>query len=226
MLEIYFLVFTRRSRSVFPYLYGVLKGERHGVRQHHTPRHHGTHRTATQPPGHRTRTDTTHTTRTHARPKDGLHTHPHTPAPTARGQRTPTGGPEDRQPGEGERLNPDAPRNGAMLPPRGRPPASPTARNKSTQECTVWCQCWVPTPTPTPPGKQGPRNPAWPPEGTGGQGKGQRLTRNAAQNSRRPPPPRNALRSPPRHAAPHRACRLKGTVPVPHTHTPGPTEHG
>ena len=31
VLEIYFSVFTRRSRSVFLYLYGVLEGERHGV---------------------------------------------------------------------------------------------------------------------------------------------------------------------------------------------------
>ena len=31
VLVIYFSVFTRRSRSVFLYLYGVLEGERHGV---------------------------------------------------------------------------------------------------------------------------------------------------------------------------------------------------
>ena len=31
VLIIYFSVFTRRSRSVFLYLYGVLEGERHGV---------------------------------------------------------------------------------------------------------------------------------------------------------------------------------------------------
>ena len=31
VLVIYLSVFTRRSRSVFLYLYGVLEGERHGV---------------------------------------------------------------------------------------------------------------------------------------------------------------------------------------------------
>ena len=31
VLVIYFSVFTRRSRSVFLYLYGLLEGERHGV---------------------------------------------------------------------------------------------------------------------------------------------------------------------------------------------------
>ena len=31
VLVIYFLVFTRGSRSAFLYLYGVLEGERHGV---------------------------------------------------------------------------------------------------------------------------------------------------------------------------------------------------
>ena len=31
VLENYFLVFTRSSRRVFLYLYGVLEGERHGV---------------------------------------------------------------------------------------------------------------------------------------------------------------------------------------------------
>ena len=31
VLQIYFSVFTRRSRSVFLYLCGVLEGERHGV---------------------------------------------------------------------------------------------------------------------------------------------------------------------------------------------------
>ena len=31
MLEEYFSVFTRCSRSIFLYLYGVLEGERHGA---------------------------------------------------------------------------------------------------------------------------------------------------------------------------------------------------
>ena len=48
-----------------------------------------------------------------------------TPAPTTRGSRTPTASPVGGQSGEGERMTPDAPRNGRRHPPRGRPAASP-----------------------------------------------------------------------------------------------------
>ena len=37
--------------------------------------------------------------------------------------------PEDGRQGEGQRLTPDAPRNGGRPPPRGRPPANPAARS-------------------------------------------------------------------------------------------------
>ena len=94
-----------------------------------------------------------------------------TTAPTARGQRTPTARLEDARPGEGERLNSDAPHNGARQPPRGRPPAIPTARTDGLQERTLWGRCWVQTPTSTSPGKHGSRNPGCPPQGTGGRGK-------------------------------------------------------
>ena len=49
-----------------------------------------------------------------------------TPAPTARGSRTPTARPVGGQSGEVERLTPDAPRNSRRHPPRGRPTATPT----------------------------------------------------------------------------------------------------
>ena len=52
--------------------------------------------------------------------------HTRTPAPTTRGSRTPTARPVDGQSGEGERMTPDAPRNGKRHPPRGRPAATPT----------------------------------------------------------------------------------------------------
>ena len=55
--------------------------------------------------------------------------HRHTPAPTARGWRTPTARPAGGQSGEGRRLASDAPRNGGRHPPRGRPPATATASN-------------------------------------------------------------------------------------------------
>ena len=52
--------------------------------------------------------------------------HTRTPAPTTRGSRAPTARPVGRQSGEGERMTPDAPRNGRRHPPRGRPTATPT----------------------------------------------------------------------------------------------------
>ena len=52
-----------------------------------------------------------------------------TPAATVRGQRTPTARPVGGQPGEDERLTLDAPHIGARHPPRGRPPATSTARS-------------------------------------------------------------------------------------------------
>ena len=48
-----------------------------------------------------------------------LSPHTHTPAPTARGWRTPTALLVGRQSGEGERLTSDAPHNGGRHPPRG-----------------------------------------------------------------------------------------------------------
>ena len=56
--------------------------------------------------------------------EQGAHTR--TPAPTTRGSRTPTARPVGGQSGEGERMTPDAPRNGRRHPPQGRPPATPT----------------------------------------------------------------------------------------------------
>ena len=55
--------------------------------------------------------------------------HTHTPAPTARGWRTPTARPVGGQSGEGERLTSDAPHSGGRHPPRGRPPTDATARS-------------------------------------------------------------------------------------------------
>ena len=91
----------------------------------------------------------------------------HTPAPTARGWRTPTARPVGGQFGDGERLTLDAPHNGGRQPPRGRPSATPTASNAGPQGRTQWNRCWVPTPTPTAPGTHGSRYPGCPPQRTG-----------------------------------------------------------
>ena len=61
-------------------------------------------------------------------PAEGTEQGPHTrtPAPTTRGSRTPTARPVGGQSGEGERMTPDAARNGRRHPPRGCPAATPT----------------------------------------------------------------------------------------------------
>ena len=97
--------------------------------------------------------------------------HTHTPAPTARGWRTPTARPVGGQSGEGQRLTSDAPHNGRRRPPWGRPSAIPTASNAGPQGRTPWGRGWVPTPAPTAPGTHGSQNPGLPPQRAGGLGR-------------------------------------------------------
>ena len=97
--------------------------------------------------------------------------HTHTPAPTARGWRTPTARPVGGQSGEGQRLTSDAPHNGGRHPPRGRPSATPTASNAGPQGRRLLGQCWVHTPAPTAPGTHGSRNPGRPLQRKGGRGR-------------------------------------------------------
>ena len=96
----------------------------------------------------------------------------HTPAPTARGWRTPEARPVGGQSGEGQRLTLDAPHTMVeSTPPRGRPSATPTASNAGPQGHTPWGLCWVPTPAPTAPGTDGSRNPGCLLHRTGGRGR-------------------------------------------------------
>ena len=95
----------------------------------------------------------------------------HTPAPTARGWRTPTGRPVGEQSGEGQRLTSDAPDDCGRHPSGGRHSAAPTASNAGPQGRTLWGRCWVPTPAPTAPGTHGSRNPGCPLQRTGGRGR-------------------------------------------------------
>ena len=97
--------------------------------------------------------------------------HTHTPAPTARGWRTPTARPVGGQSEEGQRLTSEAPHNGGRHPPRRHPSTTPTASNAGPQGRTLWGQCWVPTPAPTAPGTHGSRNPGCPLQRTGGRGR-------------------------------------------------------
>ena len=97
--------------------------------------------------------------------------HTHTPAPTARGWRTPKARPVGGHSGEGQRLTSDAPHNGGRHPPRGRPSATPTASNAGPQGRTLWGRCSVPTPAPTAPGTHGLRNPGCPLQRMGSRGR-------------------------------------------------------
>ena len=100
-----------------------------------------------------------------------LSPHTCTPAPTARGWRTPTGRPEGGQPGEGGAPDLRRPSQRRKAAPRGRPSASPTASNARPQGRTLWGRWSVPTPAPTAPRTHGSRNPGCPPERTGSRGR-------------------------------------------------------
>ena len=69
--------------------------------------------------------------------------------------------PEDGRPGEGQRLTPDAPRNGGRPPPPGTASTTPAARSPH-RACRPGGQCWAPTPTHPRPQHVGggPRQPA------------------------------------------------------------------
>ena len=97
--------------------------------------------------------------------------HTHTPAPTARGWRTPIARPVGGQSGEGQRLTSDAPHNGGRHPPRGRPSAPSTASNAGPQGRTLWGRCWVPTPAPTAAGTHWSQKPGCPLQRKGGRGR-------------------------------------------------------
>ena len=114
--------------------------------------------------------------------------HAHTPAPTARGWRTPTARPMDGQSGEGQRLTSDAPHHGGRRPPSGtlvrhphseqRGPAGahavgpvlgPHARTDRARDTWV-TEPWLPAPE------------------DGRPGEGQRRTPDAPRNAGKRPP--------------------------------------
>ena len=154
--------------------------------------------------------------------------HTHTPAPTARGWRTPTARPVGGQSGEGQRLTSDAPHNCGTHPPRGRPSAIPTASNASPQGRTLWGRSCVPTPAPTATGTHGSQNPGCPLQRTGGRGRDsashQTLLTTVAGT-----PPGDALPPPPQRATPARKgarCGAGARSPRPHQPHPGHTGRG
>ena len=147
--------------------------------------------------------------------------HASTPAPTKYGQQTPAACPKDGQPRKGERLTPDAPHEGTRPPPpRGCPPATPTARNASSQERVLLGWCRARTPAPAAPGEQGQRAPAACPKDWQLK-EGQRLTPDAPHKGGRYPPGQPPA-SPAARIAQHN-MHAKGPVPGPHACTPAST---
>ena len=145
--------------------------------------------------------------------------HTHTPAPTARGWRTPTAQPVGKQLGEGQRLTPDAPHNARRRLPRGRLPATPTASNAGPQGRTLWGRCWVPTPAPTAPGTHGTRNPGCPLQRTGGWGRDSARHQAPLTTVAGHPPQGWPSITPPRHAAHTGHAGQGNSVGPPHPHT-------
>ena len=144
--------------------------------------------------------------------------HTHTPAPAARGWRTPTARPVGGESGEGERLTSDAPHNGGRHPPSGTPfrhphceqrrPArahavgpvlGPHARTDRTRDTRI-AEPKLPAPE------------EW------RLGEGQRLTPDAPHNPGGPTPPRDGLPPPPRHAAPTGHAGQGDSDGPPHPH--------
>ena len=151
--------------------------------------------------------------------------HTHTPAPQARGWRTPTARPVGGQSGEGERLTSDAPHNGGRPPPPGTPfrrPHSEQRRPASAHavgpvlgfHARIDCTRGTRVAEPRLPAPEDAR-----------PGQGQRLTPDAPHNGGRPPPPGTAPHNP-CGTQPPQGMQAQGTVLGPHTHTPAPTARG
>ena len=149
--------------------------------------------------------------------------HTHTPAPTARGWRTPTasgravgGGtaPDLRRPSQRWKAPPPGmpfchPHSEQRRPARAHavgPVLGPHARTDRTRDTRV-------------------AEPQLPAPEDGRPGEGQRLTPDAPHNGGRPPPPGTAPHHP-RGTQPPQGVQAKGTVLGPHTHTPAPTARG
>ena len=150
--------------------------------------------------------------------------HTRTLAPTTRGQRTPTARPDGGQPGEDEHLTSHAPHNRARHPLRGRPPASPTARNAGSQERTLWGRCWVPDADTTLARDTRATGPGCPPPGTGGRER-ESAWRQTPLTTVKGQPRDGLLPSPPARSPPQ-GMQAKGTVPGSHARTPAPTARG
>ena len=149
----------------------------------------------------------------------------HRPAPTASGWRTPTARPEAGQLGQDKRLASDAPHNGAGHPPRGRPPATPTARRADSQEHTLWGRCWAPHAHTTRGRDTRATGPGCSPPGTGGQERDS-ARHHTPLTTVEGRPPRDGHQPPRQHAAPEQGMQAQEIVTGPHARTLAPTACG
>ena len=136
-------------------------------------RGHGRH-TASTTPHRSTGEGSTRGTREkrHGAPRHAPHRHhTHRTHPHPRRQHVAGEGGGGRAAGEGGASDPRHPSPRRTATPRGRPTATPTARNAGPQGHAPWGRCRVPTPAPTAPGTHGSRNPGRPLQRTGGRGR-------------------------------------------------------
>ena len=145
--------------------------------------------------------------------------HTHTPAPTARGWRTPTARPVGGQSGEGQRLTSDAPHNGGRHPPPGDalppPPQRATPARKGAR-----CGAGAGSPRPHQP------HPGHTGRGTlAARSRGRAAGGGTAPDTRCPSqwwqatPPGDGPPPPPRHATPTGHANQGDSVGPPHPHT-------
>ena len=145
--------------------------------------------------------------------------HTHTPAPTARGWRTPTARPEGGQSGEGERLTSDAPHNGERRPPRATLFRHPHSVQRQPARAHAVGQVLGPHAGTDRTQETRAAEPRLPSQEDGRPGEGQRLTPDAPHNGGRPPPPETAPHKPPRRAAPTGHASREDSAGPPHVHT-------
>ena len=151
--------------------------------------------------------------------------HTHTPAPTARGWRTPTARPVGGQSGEGQRLTSDAPHNGGRHPTGDTLPPPPQRATPARKGARFGAGAGSPRPHRPNPGHTGRGTPAARSRGRAAREGTAPDTRHPSQWWQATPPPGTAPHHP-RSRQPPQGMQAKGTVLGPHTHTPAPTARG
>ena len=190
------------------------EGGTKGADEKDSTTHHSTWRTATHPRAHKHRTGTTHTAHTHTRAH-------------SRWTAGPAAHPENRQQGEGDRQNPDAPHNGGEPAPPGTAPRHPRGRQPPTGHANQGDSAGPPHPH-IRAQSTWVANPDSPFRGWAARGGGAPELRRPSQR-RKAPPPGDALLPPPQRATTARKsarCRAGARSPRPHQPHPGHTGRG